>query len=97
MSAQTVPTLPSSGLTSIADSQLYAKPTRDVLERLVFDVITMRNTLDALITSYNAHTHRGDGAQSGQYNVSKPQSDTQTITPSTAVILTAPGSITTTA
>jgi len=97
MAAQTVPTLPSSGLTSVADAQLYNQATRDVLDRLVYDIIKLRNSVDALVTSYNNHTHRGDGAQSGQYNTSKPQSDTQTISQSTAVSLSAPSTVTTTA
>jgi hypothetical protein len=43
--------------------------------------------LEALRAAFNLHTHKGDGSQGGVYNVSMPQSDTQTITPVTALVV----------
>lgn len=57
-------------------------------QELINQVQTIEDKLNALITAFNAHTHRGDGAQVGQYNTSKPQSDTQTVTPVTASSVT---------
>lgn len=45
--------------------------------------------VEELKTDFNLHTHRADGAQAGAYNTSKPQSDTQTVVPVTAVAVAA--------
>ena len=48
------------------------------------DLTALAALANELKTDFNAHTHRGDGAQAGAYNTSLPQSDTQTVTPVTA-------------
>jgi hypothetical protein len=55
---------------------------------LYAQIKAIKADLDALATSFNAHTHRGDGAQAGLYNTSKPQSDAQTVTPVTVSSVT---------
>jgi hypothetical protein len=51
---------------------------------LYAQIKAIKADLDALSAAFNAHTHRGDGAQAGAYNTSKPQSNAQTVAPVTA-------------
>lgn len=55
---------------------------------LVYELARIVNQLQAAVeelkTDFNAHTHRGDGAQAGAYNTSRPQSDAETIAQVTA-------------
>lgn len=44
----------------------------------------LKADLAANKTVFDAHTHRGDGAQVGQYNTSTPQSDAETVVQVTA-------------
>lgn len=57
----------------------------DLLDVLLQEYNKLRADLNNLISKFNTHTHRADGAQTGQYNTSRPQSDAQTVTPVTAV------------
>lgn len=52
---------------------------------------TLYELLSALVTQvedtrakYNAHTHAADGSEAGAYNTSRPQSDTEDLTQTTA-------------
>ena len=57
-------------------------------ETTLYEFLSAQLTeLEALRAAFNLHTHKGDGGQAGVYNVSKPQSDTQTITPVTALVV----------
>jgi hypothetical protein len=60
---------------------------------LVYELARIVNQLQAAVeelkTDFNAHTHRGDGAQAGAYNTSGPQSDAATVAAVTAVSITA--------
>lgn len=78
--------------TGFADGQMWP-----VLDELVSDLNDLRDLVNDLRTNFNAavtlmnemkadfntHTHRGDGAQAGQYNTSRAQTDAQTIVPVT--------------
>lgn len=57
----------------------------DKLQTVMYQIIT---ELEDLRGKFNAHTHKGDGAQGATYNTSGPQSDTATITVGTAVSVT---------
>lgn len=54
------------------------------MDRILADLNALTLLANELKSKFNVHTHRGDGAQAGQYNVSMPQSDAQTIVPVTA-------------
>lgn len=56
--------------------------TRAALQ-LMWD--TLRKDLAANKTTFDTHTHAADGAQASTYNVSKPQSEAETIAQGTAV------------
>lgn len=75
------------------------KADLDALTALTNDLKAKYNAAVTLINElkadFNIHTHRADGAQAGQYNTSLPQSDAQTVTPVTAVSITATNSSTT--
>ncbi len=75
-----------------------------LLDDLVSDLNDIRNLINEIrrelniVTTlaneigidFNAHTHRADGAQAGQYNTSLAQSDVQTVAPLTASPIASP-------
>jgi hypothetical protein len=54
------------------------------VEELRLSLNKVIDLLDDIKAKFDAHTHRGDGAQAGAYNTSPPQSDAQTVAPVTA-------------
>lgn len=92
MSAQTVPISPPESKVAVSDSTLYNRDARSVLENIVRDIVILRNAVDAIVTVMNAnktlfdnHTHKGDGAQSGTYNTTKPDATASSIGAATSV------------
>ena len=60
---------------------------RDPATRQALQAIwqALRTDLAANKTKFDTHTHAADGAQASTYNVSKPQSEAETISQGTAV------------
>ncbi len=59
-----------------------------MLQDLADDLNDLKTMVNEIKADFNTHTHRADGAQAGAYNTSKPQSDTETLAPVTAVSVT---------
>lgn len=91
MASQTVPAAVPT--TKIDEANFEFKGQRELFQSILVDLVTLRNSVDALTTAYNtvvtnlnglankynAHTHKADGNQGSTYNTSKAQSDEETI------------------
>lgn len=75
MAAQTVPALPASipVVSSVAKSECYSAQHQGMLDQMVLDLVALRNTVDAMVTIFNAHTHKTPTSNPG--TTSTPTSD----------------------
>lgn len=93
MAAQTVPA--AGAITKLSDGFFKDASSRQLLETLLADLYLLRNTVDALVTNFNSHTHKTPTANPGA--TSSPTSDAggSGSTGGTALAATGPATIVT--
>lgn len=73
MSAQTTPAAPIYAVTSAATAGNGNGSLEAYLQQIVADLVALRNTVDAMVTVFNAHTHKTPTSNPGA--TSTPTSD----------------------
>jgi hypothetical protein len=94
MAAQTVPA--AGNITKIADGFFPDASNRELLETLLFDLYTLRNSVDALTTIFNAHTHKTPTSSPGTTSTATSDAGGSGSTGGTATSMAAVANVTTT-